>query len=229
MGKKVDLTDKIFGKLTVIKDTGKRYPNSNGTKGNVIWECQCECGNIIEVPSGNLTRPNSRKCRECSNNIFFERDGYMVGLTRKNEEFWFDKKHLERVNKHTWHLDNKGYVVTEIMYKLVRLHRFLLNPPNDMQIDHIYGKKFDNRDSELKICTQSENQINKSKYKTKTSSKYKGVSYNKRSNKWIAEITHNKEKIYLGRYKTEIEAAQAYNEASNKYHQYHKILNKIEP
>ena len=42
MGKMIDLTNKQFGKLTVIK----RAPNKNN---RIIWECKCECGNIVEV------------------------------------------------------------------------------------------------------------------------------------------------------------------------------------
>lgn len=36
---KKDLTGMVFGKLTVIKDSGQRYNN------NILWKCQCECGN----------------------------------------------------------------------------------------------------------------------------------------------------------------------------------------
>lgn len=36
---KKDLTGMVFGKLTVIKDSGQRYNN------NILWNCQCECGN----------------------------------------------------------------------------------------------------------------------------------------------------------------------------------------
>jgi hypothetical protein len=39
MGKKIDLTNKIFNRLTVLKDTGKR-----NKCGHIIWECLCECG-----------------------------------------------------------------------------------------------------------------------------------------------------------------------------------------
>lgn len=46
-----------FGKLTVIKDTGKRA-NSRG----IIWECQCDCGKIIEVSTNNLKQNNTMSC-----------------------------------------------------------------------------------------------------------------------------------------------------------------------
>ena len=52
-----NLIGQKFGKLTVIKDTGKR---TNGR--NIIWECQCDCGKIIEVPTNNLKQNNTMSC-----------------------------------------------------------------------------------------------------------------------------------------------------------------------
>jgi hypothetical protein len=49
---------KKFGKLTIIKDTGKRT-NDRG----IIWQCKCDCGNIINV-SGKLLK-NEKKPRSC--------------------------------------------------------------------------------------------------------------------------------------------------------------------
>ena len=51
-----NLIGKKFGKLTVIKDTGLRQRNFK------IWECQCDCGNIAYVPTGNLTTGNTSSC-----------------------------------------------------------------------------------------------------------------------------------------------------------------------
>ena len=48
---KKDLTGQKFGKLTVLRDSGERASN-----GGVLWECQCECGNIVKVVGSNLTR-----------------------------------------------------------------------------------------------------------------------------------------------------------------------------
>jgi deoxycytidylate deaminase len=53
----VDLTGKKFGKLTVIRKTDK-YTKTRGT----IWECRCDCGNVIELPSNSLTSGNNITC-----------------------------------------------------------------------------------------------------------------------------------------------------------------------
>jgi hypothetical protein len=56
MRKIVDLTHKIFGKLTVIKQAGK-----NKFK-HILWLCRCFCGNKTIVSSGNLTSGNTKSC-----------------------------------------------------------------------------------------------------------------------------------------------------------------------
>lgn len=48
---KKDLVGQYFGKLLVKQDSGKRASN-----GGIIWTCECECGNIVDIPGGNLTR-----------------------------------------------------------------------------------------------------------------------------------------------------------------------------
>lgn len=52
-----DLTGKRFGKLTVLKYSGK----SNSCQ-NAIWICQCDCGNICEVDGNNLTSNHTLSC-----------------------------------------------------------------------------------------------------------------------------------------------------------------------
>lgn len=58
-----DQTGIKSGKLTVIKWTGK-YTKA----GNALWECICECGNTIIVPSGHLTSKHVKSCG-CSRSL----------------------------------------------------------------------------------------------------------------------------------------------------------------
>lgn len=51
-----DLLNQKFGKLLVIEKTNKRKHNQ------VVWKCQCECGNVIEVPSSSLTSNGTQSC-----------------------------------------------------------------------------------------------------------------------------------------------------------------------
>lgn len=57
MGTKINLEGKKFGRLTVIKDSGKR-----DSSGNIMWECRCECGNTACVKGKSLTSGISKSC-----------------------------------------------------------------------------------------------------------------------------------------------------------------------
>lgn len=57
MGRKIDLTGKVFNRLTVIKEHPERTP-----QGSVQWECQCECGNLVIVSGDNLRRNHTLSC-----------------------------------------------------------------------------------------------------------------------------------------------------------------------
>ena len=57
MGRKIDLTGKVFGKLTVIKEHPERTP-----QGSVQWVCKCECGKPAIVSGDNLRRNHTLSC-----------------------------------------------------------------------------------------------------------------------------------------------------------------------
>ena len=60
MGKKIDLTGQKFGKLTVIRDTSTR-------KGSeVVWECECECGEVRYASISQLKYGQIKACRVCA-------------------------------------------------------------------------------------------------------------------------------------------------------------------
>jgi len=96
------------------------------------------------------------------------------------------------------------------------LHTLLLGRPTGFQIDHINRNKLDNTLENLRLATRGENAMNKAKAKG-TVSKYRGVSYkykNNKKNPWTAYISKNGTRYDLGYFKSEIEAAKAYNKKS---------------
>lgn len=54
----VDLTGKRVGKLVVLRATSRRV----GKNGDVLWECQCDCGNVTEVRTSLLISGRTRSC-----------------------------------------------------------------------------------------------------------------------------------------------------------------------
>lgn len=99
------------------------------------------------------------------------------------------------------------------------LHRIILGlKDGDRKIvDHINGNTLDNRKSNLRICSQSENCCNRKKAKTNTSG-YKGVNFKKQTGKFVARIGRNGKRLFLGYFDTAEEAHIAYCEASKSYH-----------
>lgn len=84
-------------------------------------------------------------------------------------------------------------------------------------VDHIDGNGLNNTRDNLRIATQSQNQMNRGKPKGGTS-KYKGVSLNSQSGKWIAQIRVRGKQIYLGQAITEEGAYKIYCEKAPSYH-----------
>lgn len=110
-----------------------------------------------------------------------------------------------------------NYVVSSLPgNRRLALHRLLMNPPDDMIVDHINGDALDNRRTNLRVATQSQNCMNKRPRKT-GSSRYKGVAWDKNTRKWQACIRLEDGQKYLGQYLSEEEAFAAYRQAAEKH------------
>jgi len=162
-------------------------------------------------------------------NRYFERDGYMVGLTSKGTEFFFDKEDLDVVQHFTWRV-NQGYVKTHDTsngHQTIQLHRMILKlDDSKIFVDHINGNPLDNRKSNLRICNRQENSRNRGAQKDNKSG-YKGVSWHKQHLKWYASIVVNQKHIFLGLFHDKSEASKAYNEAAIKYFGEFAKLNEV--
>ena len=89
---------------------------------------------------------------------------------------------------------------------------FIDNQDNKPVVDHIDHDKTNNIVSNLRWASFSQNQMNQQKLTNKGGySKYKGVTWDKRRNKWMAKICKNYKTFHVGYFDTEEEASEAYN------------------
>lgn len=102
-------------------------------------------------------------------------------------------------------------------FKIHRMHRIIAHAPVGMEVDHIDRNTLNNRRENLRVCTNSENQRNRTIQKNNTSGA-KGVNQCKSSGKWVARIMIFGKSIYLGQFDELEDADTAYREASERYH-----------
>ena len=103
---------------------------------------------------------------------------------------------------------------------------FIDNPDSKKYVDHIDHNKTNNTILNLRWVSNSENSMNRMK-RQNTSSKYKGVSFLKRENKWVANIMLNGRRKHIGYFTNEKEAGRKYNEAAIDLFGVHAFLNEI--
>lgn len=154
-------------------------------------------------------------------NKYIIKDDYVIGFTNNtNKEFYFDLEDYDKVSQCSWSENDNGYIITYTINrkKAIRLHRYIMNLETCSYpiIDHKNNKKFDNRKNNLRIANQQTNQINRKENKNNKSG-IKGVSLDKRNNKYYARIMINGKNIFLGYFENKEEAKEARDKAEQNY------------
>jgi hypothetical protein len=102
------------------------------------------------------------------------------------------------------------YAVSGTRPRVVLLHRMLLDAEKGQIVDHINGDGLDNRRSNLRFATHSQNMANRKVARDGC----KGVWFDKRDGCWRAELHLGGKKVALGTFPTEADAARAYDRAA---------------
>lgn len=132
----------------------------------------------------------------------------------------------ERIAAYPWHLKRNGYAFRSThridgKQRGIGLHREVLGltepHSHEREVDHINGNKLDNRRENLRVVNRGVNTQNRPKGKCPNApTRYKGVDFSKKSQKWRARISFQSEMIHIGYYETAEGAANAYNEKARE-------------
>lgn len=150
------------------------------------------------------------------NNEYIKHDDYFEIIIRDKscEEVGraiIDAEDYDICAQHKWHIKkskNTNYAISHINGKKVFLHRFVLDYYGNKDVDHINRNGMDNRKSNLRITSHSDNIRNQSETR-------KGIKKVK-SGKYQATITKNYKCIYLGTFDTYESALEARIRAENE-------------
>lgn len=228
----IDLTGQKFGKLKVINRV------KNTKYGFAQWLCECECGNknriIVKGSSlrsgktqscGCLRREMVSKALKKYNNYDLSGE-YGIGYTFKNEIFYFDLEDYNLIKNYCWSKNEDGYIFTKVNNCYIRMHRLVMNCPEEFDVDHIEHDEWDNRKEFLRITTRSQNCMNQIIPKNNTSG-VKGVNWDSQSNKWKVRISINGKETHIGLFDNLEEAIIARKEAELTYYGEYRYMPKM--
>lgn len=139
-------------------------------------------------------------------------------MTKCGTTFYVDEENEDACKRHSWSLDKNGYVSRKTTLPgrkcvTIFLHRFVFGASENQIIDHINHDKLNNTKENLRLASRKENARNQEK--TRGVSRFKGVVFVKKSNKWQAQIgVSTGRHKYLGTFYEENIAAHEYNKAA---------------
>lgn len=219
-----DLKGQRFGRLIVMDRV------ENNKFGKSQWLCRCDCGKNVIVNAGGLKSGNTKSCgclkRDGASHRFKKTNRYEIKenmaiiYTSNGKSFVIDAEDLQMVLSISWNIGKTGYVSGHLPNggrKNVKLHRFIMGV-TDRQIcvDHINHDKSDNRKSNLRVCTYSQNNMNRYTGSSNSSGST-GVCWDNQHQRWRAFIGVNDRNICLGFYKSFDEAKAARKRGEDKY------------
>ena len=126
------------------------------------------------------------------NDYVVKGDIVYINICSKGEMYVvsIDLEYYDSVKQYNWNIDNDEYVIGYVEGRMVKLHRFITNCPNDKVVDHIDRNKLNNCKSNLRICDIGDNNKNHPKHKHNKSG-YKNIYRVKDKNLWKVSIRAN--------------------------------------
>lgn len=151
----------------------------------------------------------------------------------QNQQAIVDKEDFEWLNQKRWYAkgpDSHPEAYRAIWEKgkqtNILMHREILNAPDGVEVDHVNRNSLDNRRSNLRLCSHSENGMNR-KLQSNSTSGFKGVSWKADKRKWRASIKKDGRQKHLGYFTDITQAARAYNVAAEQLFGEFAVYNQI--
>lgn len=157
----------------------------------------------------NYTDRNYQKYENCG-----EYTKIFVKCKGKYVECLIDTEDVEKCkNVGIWSITKAGYIVN--CASGVYIHRLVMDCPKGIEVDHIYHNLLDNRKSQLRYATSSQQKMN-TKIRCDNSSGHRGVYYDKSRNTWNVNINIQNES-FRKRFKKYDDAVNMADNIYNKY------------
>lgn len=138
-----------YGKLTT---TGNFIKKGH----NILWECRCDCGNIIYVTASDLKREHTKSCGKCENKAYQTGLNYLYGSYKREAiarglSFEIAKEVFnEIINQNCYYCGSKP---NQILYKKGMQIPFIYNGID--RVDNSIGYKIDNIVPACKFCNMA--------------------------------------------------------------------------
>lgn len=131
------------------------------------------------------------------------REGDIVAYAR------VDAEDFEALSSRRWRVldPHAKFTLYAATGKATSMHRFLMMPAPGLMVDHINGDGLDNRRSNLRLVTPSQNAQNRPSCRG-SSSRFRGVHWDSRARRWVAWAKADGVRHRLGSFLIEEEAAR---------------------
>lgn len=216
----IDITGNTYNQLTVLKEV---LPRCTPTK----WLCSCACGNTKEVVGARLKNGSTKSCGclhiQVNKDMFTKHGAYLDKLYQVHRSI------IQRCfnSKHRSYKDYGGRGISLFTpwkeYKVFQAWAISTGYKRGLTIERIDV----NQGYTPNNCTWAsrEQQSRNRRARHDCTSKYIGVHWDKSRNKWFTCVGVSNKTIALGRYASEIEAAQVRDAYIKQNNLEHFVLN----